>query len=364
MMKHTTAFHRAFMRILAPSSVLFTEMFTAEELLQMSDEALRFELPCATGQVLQLGGRDPFLLSQAVRRAIEVTGGTGMHVNLNVGCPSATIAGENQFGVALMLEPELTAACCDAMWRENTQGCVSVKCRIGVGDEEDAQEEDKLLGFLRTVREKGQVCDFQIHARRAILGVTPMQNRHVPPLNYKRVYSAARSLSGCRVEINGGIESVEEAKMHLAACPELSSVMIGRAVINHPYSFEQSAWDKTWPKKSRGEILDAYIAWVAAAAEFGGGPGRNVEAALSPVYSLFIGADDSSSSSRFQRKLLSLLRRGLSNPVLVLNEARKELSREALEGTSCKPLAQLDEERMTWLPKSKKSNAPMKIRIV
>ena len=67
MMKHTTAFHRAFMRILAPSSVLFTEMFTAEELLLLSDEALRFELPCASGQVLQLGGRDPDLLSKAVR---------------------------------------------------------------------------------------------------------------------------------------------------------------------------------------------------------------------------------------------------------------------------------------------------------
>lgn len=362
MMKHTTAFHRGFMRILAPSSVLFTEMFTAEEFLLLSDKALRFELPSAAGQVLQLGGRDPALLAKAVRRALEVTGEGGLHVNLNVGCPSATIAGSNQFGVALMLEPELTAACCDAMWQENAQGCISVKCRIGLGDDEDAQEEDKLLGFLRTVHEKGHVENFQIHARRAILGVTPMQNRDVPPLNYNRVYAAARALHGCHVEVNGGIESVDEAEMHLSACPELSSVMIGRAVINHPYSFEQSVWDKVTIKKSRGEILDAYIAWVSA--ELGGVGGENVGAALSPVYSLFVGADDSSSSSRFQRKLLSLLRRGLSNPVLIINEARKELSRDALEGTSCKSLAQLDEERMTWLPKSKKSNAPMKIRIV
>lgn len=370
MMKHTHGWQRAFMRLVSPGCSTFSEMVTPEMLLADPNYHL-FQTILETGDVvnqpvLQLGGRDPALLAAAVKVAFSHERYPYRRFNLNVGCPSNTVATVNSFGCSLMLEPELTVACCEAM-KEACDGLgeVSVKCRVGV-DNQDSMED--LTRFVSTLHEKAGVDYFQIHARKGIRSLPAIKNRDVPPLNYDRVYEIARAFPQCRIEINGGIGSPPQAVEHLIKCPQLSGVMIGRAVVNHPYSFVgmEAALRSVAPTDSntptRGELLGRYMELVAASYYPRKGAPSSVARVISPVFSLFVG-EDHGVSRRFQRTLTKLNSRGISNPALILSEGLKEVGSRALDSRACKSTEELLQE-VPWLHLAKRSSAPLKAYII
>lgn len=225
MMDCTDRHCRYFLRLLTPRVRLYTEMITAAALVHgPSARLLRFD-PCEHPLAIQLGGSDPGLLAAATRMASE----HGYdEINLNAGCPSARVQ-EGAFGACLMKSPELVAECVASM-RSETDLPVTVKTRIGVDDRDD-------YGFLRdfvgTVAEAG--CDtFIVHARKAYLaGLSPRENRTVPPLRYEFVYRLRQDFADLRLIMNGGIETVTGVREHLAS--GLDGVMIGRKAYADPW---------------------------------------------------------------------------------------------------------------------------------
>lgn len=187
MMEYTDRHLRFLLRLLSRRMVLYTEMVVSTALHfneELRDRSLRFNAPDEHPVVLQLGGADPAMLKEASRLALPYGYDA---VNLNCGCPSERVSGSGCFGAALMREPQLVAELCTAMG-EGVEGRVpiTVKCRIGV-DDDDSYEQ--LAEFIRVVSEESPVRHFVVHARKAILGgLSPEQNRKVPPLKYPYVY--------------------------------------------------------------------------------------------------------------------------------------------------------------------------------
>lgn len=214
---------RFFYRLLTKKALLYTEMFVADtvihgirkKLLAFSDE----EHPIA----LQLGGSDPKKLAEAARIAEDFGYD---EINLNVGCPSDRVQA-GIFGACLMLHPDVVAQAVEAMKRTVTIA-VTVKCRIGVDD----QDEELALDFLAD-RVWNAGCDaLWVHARKAWLkGLSPKENRDIPPLNYKRVYNLKRKYEKNFIGLNGGIKSISEIKEHLRSC---DAAMVGRQVYHNP----------------------------------------------------------------------------------------------------------------------------------
>ncbi|MEO7251525.1 MAG: tRNA dihydrouridine(20/20a) synthase DusA [Arenimonas sp.] len=224
MMDWTDRHCRHFHRLLNPRARLYTEMVTAPALLHGDRERLlgfdASEHPVA----LQLGGSDPLQLAQAAR--IGANFGYD-EINLNIGCPSDRVQ-SGRFGACLMREPELVADCFAAM-RDEVSIPVTIKCRLGV----DAQDEyADLQHFIETVAARG--CSvFVVHARKAWLkGLSPKENRDVPPLNYERVYQLKRDFPQLTIVINGGIDGVVEVQDHLQ---HTDGVMLGRTAYHEPY---------------------------------------------------------------------------------------------------------------------------------
>ncbi|MDP2322457.1 MAG: tRNA dihydrouridine(20/20a) synthase DusA [Gammaproteobacteria bacterium] len=225
MMDCTDRHCRYFLRLLTPRIRLYTEMITAAAIVRgTTDRWLRFD-PSEHPIGIQLGGNDPELLAAAARLA----SGYGYdEINLNAGCPSARVS-DGAFGACLMKSPDLVARCVTSM-RAVTNRPVTVKTRIGVDDHDH-------YGFVRDfvgiVAEAG--CDtFMLHARKAYLsGLSPRENRTVPPLRYDMVYRLRREFPGLRLIINGGIETVAGVREHLAA--GLDGVMIGRKAYADPW---------------------------------------------------------------------------------------------------------------------------------
>ena len=223
MMAWTDRHCRYLLRLARPNALLFTEMITASALLH-GDAAklLRFherEHPLA----LQIGGSDPGELAKAVRLASR----SGFdEINLNVGCPSPRVK-RGRFGACLMLEPELVARCVEAM-RAATQLPVTVKCRLGV---DDADSDEHLHRFVGMLVNAG--CDaLYLHARKALLnGLTPAQNREVPPLQPQRVYALKAAFAQQAVIFNGGVRDSAAVSEHLR---HVDGVMIGRAAYQSP----------------------------------------------------------------------------------------------------------------------------------
>ncbi|BBD79474.1 tRNA dihydrouridine synthase A [Aerosticca soli] len=237
---------RYFHRLLAPHARLYTEMVTsaalvrghALHLLEHSDE----ERPLA----LQLGGSDPAELAAAAR--LGAAAGYD-EINLNVGCPSDRVQ-SGRFGACLMREPTLVADCVRAM-RGAVDVPVTVKCRLGVDDQDTYAD---LQRFTEAVLEAG-VRTLLVHARKAWLqGLSPKENREIPPLDHARVYRLKREFPELVVVINGGIGTVDEARAHLA---QVDGVMIGRAAYHDPYflaRLEQALYGT--PPPAREAVLD------------------------------------------------------------------------------------------------------------
>lgn len=225
MMACTDRHCRFFHRLISNKALLYTEMVTAPALVLGGALQLLDFKPEEQPVALQLGGSDPDQLGKATALGVA----HGYHeVNLNLGCPSDRVQ-SGSFGAVLMTEPDVVRACLEQM----QQACgaeITVKCRIGVDDQ---IPEDTLPKFLAMIEDTG-VLRVTIHARKAWLqGLSPKENRDVPPLDYPLVQEMKRAFPGLHLSINGGVNSLTAAKKHLSA--GMDGVMIGRAAYQNPY---------------------------------------------------------------------------------------------------------------------------------
>ena len=224
MMEWTDRHCRFFHRLLTRRALLYTEMLTTGAVLH-GDRArlLRFD-PAEHPLALQLGGCEPRALAACARIGEEL----GFdEINLNVGCPSDRVQ-EGRFGACLMAEPELVGDCVVAM-KAAVLVPVTVKCRIGVDD----QDPEVALEEIAHAVERAGADALIVHARKAWLkGLSPKENREVPPLDYERVYRLKTAHSRLTVVLNGGVGSVEQARTHLT---RVDGVMMGRAAYQEPW---------------------------------------------------------------------------------------------------------------------------------
>ncbi|MCU4357563.1 tRNA dihydrouridine(20/20a) synthase DusA [Acinetobacter ursingii] len=224
MMDWTTRDYRFFARLFNPNIVLYTEMVTTGAIIH-GDAKRHLDFNSQEHPlVLQLGGSNPQDLVTCTKMAED----WGYNeVNLNVGCPSDRVQ-NNKIGACLMAEPNLVAECIDQM-QKAVSIPVTVKHRIGI---DDMQSYDEMLHFVDTVAATG-CTHFVVHARIAILqGLSPKENREVPPLRYEDVYRLKRERPNLTIEINGGIKTFEETQQHLQY---VDGVMIGREAYHNPY---------------------------------------------------------------------------------------------------------------------------------
>lgn len=224
MMDWTDRHFRYLLRQITHKTLLYTEMVVDKSILLGNRSKLLDFNPVEHPIVLQLGGSTPETLAEASRIGEE----WGYdEINLNLGCPSERVQGGG-FGACLMKEPDLVAECMAAM-REAVRIPVTAKHRLGVDDLEDYRY---LVGFVEKLAGVG-IETFIVHARKALLkGLSPAENRSVPPLRYAWVYQLKQDFPHLRFVLNGGVRSLEEAQAHL---PHLDGVMLGRAVYEDPF---------------------------------------------------------------------------------------------------------------------------------
>ena len=254
MMEWTDRHCRYFLRLISKHARLYTEMVTADAVLRGDRNRLLAFHPAEHPVALQVGGSDPKRLAEAAR----IGGEFGYNeINLNVGCPSDRVQA-GRFGACLMAEPELVADLIAAM-SVKSRAPVTVKCRIGI-DDQDAEE--SLDRFIDTVARSG--CrTFILHARKAWLeGLSPKENRDIPPVDYDRVYRIKVRRPDLTIVVNGGIGSFGEAVAHLA---HVDGVMLGRAAYHDPYvlaQLEHALFDTPLP--DRGAILAGMRPYIEA----------------------------------------------------------------------------------------------------
>jgi tRNA-dihydrouridine synthase A len=255
MMDWTDRHCRYFMRLLSPSALLYTEMITAAAIHHGDAEQLlrydRSEHPLA----LQLGGSDPAMMAEAARHAAKVGYD---EININVGCPSDRVQ-SGQFGACLMAQPKVVAQCFRAM-QAGIDVPVTVKTRIGIDDNDN---DEFLARFVDTLSAAG--CGkFIVHARIAILdGLSPKQNRSVPPLNYERVFRLKEQHPALEVVLNGGLSDIEQVESVLA---HVDGVMIGRQAYHHPYFLAEleKHFNSAWQIPQRRVIVEQMIPYIEA----------------------------------------------------------------------------------------------------
>ena len=223
MMDWTDSPCRVLHRCLTRQALLYTEMVTAEAVLH-GDRARLLGFDAVEHPVaLQLGGSDPAKLAEASKIAADFGYD---EINLNVGCPSDRVQ-SGRFGACLMREPALVADCVAAM-RAAVSIPVTVKCRIGVDDQDPEQSLRALIDGCAAAG----VTVFAVHARKAWLeGLSPKENRDIPPLDYPLVYRIKQERPSLTILVNGGIENLEQAQTHLA---HVDGVMLGRAAYQNP----------------------------------------------------------------------------------------------------------------------------------
>lgn len=264
MMDWTDRHCRVLHRHLSSKALLYTEMVTAPALVRGdARHLLRFE-DLEHPVALQLGGSDPAELAKAARIGAE----EGYdEINLNCGCPSDRVQ-SGTFGAVLMRQPDLVAECCAAMMGAQDHE-VTVKCRIGVDDQEPA---DILPAFLTAIRNAG-VRRVTIHARKAWLkGLSPKENRDVPPLDYPLVHQMKADFPDLHLSINGGVSSLDAAEAHLA--DGMDGVMIGRSAYHDPVAILGAAdrliFGSAQPDRTGEDAVHAMIPHIEAHLAEGG----------------------------------------------------------------------------------------------
>jgi tRNA-dihydrouridine synthase A len=256
MMEWTDRHCRVFHRLLSRRARLYTEMVTANAILHGPRQRLigfdAREQPVA----IQLGGSEPTALAQAAKIAEDFG---YCEVNLNVGCPSDRVK-SGAFGACLMREPDLVADCVAAMKRA-VQVPVTVKCRLGVDDQEPREALFTLAEKLRAAGADALV----VHARMAWLkGLSPRENREIPPLDYPLVHALKREHPRLPIIINGGIASLDDARAQLA---QVDGVMMGRAAYQNPeilLGVDPILFSEPAPFASSRAALDAYVAYISS----------------------------------------------------------------------------------------------------
>lgn len=254
MMDWTDKHCRFFHRLISKHTVLYSEMITSNALLRgKRDTLLAFE-PCESPIALQLGGSDPKALAEC--SVIAEDFGYD-EINLNVGCPSDRVQ-NGRFGACLMAEPETVAECVFEM-QNKVNIPVTVKNRIGIDGQETYHD---LSNFIETVAQGG--CEvFIIHARIAVLtGLSPKQNRVIPPLNYAYVNQIKAAFPALEIIGNGGVQTLNQMDTHLQ---NLDGVMIGREAYHNPYllsAVDARFYHDPVPGLTRREVIEAMIPYI------------------------------------------------------------------------------------------------------
>lgn len=256
MMDWTDRHDRYFLRLISTHILLYTEMITTAAILQGDQDYLLKFHPAEHPLALQLGGCDPQDLARCAKLA-EARGYD--EINLNVGCPSPRVQ-KATFGAALMAHPELVRDCVAAM-RAAVKIPITVKTRIGI---DHSEEWTFLEKFIKTVSDSG--CKtFIIHARKAWLnGLSPKENREIPPLRYDIAQSIAQHFPHLEFIVNGGIRSHADIEGHLE---HFAGIMIGREAYQHPYflaTIDRNYFDPQAPIPTRTEIIQNFLPYVEA----------------------------------------------------------------------------------------------------
>lgn len=256
--RHCRVFHRGLTR----HALLYSEMVTADAVLRGDRERLIGYSDIEHPVALQLGGSDPSKLADAAQ--IAASAGYD-EINLNVGCPSDRVQ-EGRFGACLMAEPELVARCISTM-RAAVTIPVTVKCRIGIDDQDSDID---FQNFVDVVSDTG-CTTFIVHARKALLqGLSPKENRDIPPLNYPRVYRLKQQRPDLTIVINGGVATLDECDQHLKY---VNGVMLGRTAYQNPYCLadvDRRYFGATQAPPSRADALSALLPYVEQHIERGG----------------------------------------------------------------------------------------------
>ena len=345
MMEYTTPHFRHLVRLLTKNTWLYTEMEVDQTLRHTDHPRLdRFlDFPVAGHPTsLQLGGADPELL--AIASAVAAPYGYD-ELNLNCGCPSPKVAGKGAFGASLMLEKNLVAECVAAM-AENAGGApVTVKCRVGV---DDVDSYDELCAFVETVSRRMPPCPsagdkplFAIHARKALLnGLSPAENRAVPPLRYEWVVALARDFPHVAFALNGGIVDIATANVianDAAAPANLVGTMIGRASHADPWGVLATADVDVFGSdfnpetaRSRRNLLRAYGEYCdATRGRFGvtkdGYAVPSTRHLVHPLQNIFYGEPN---AKRWRRAMDDALKRDAKNPDVSVSELIEKTLRE------------------------------------
>ena len=256
MMDWTDKHCRFFYRLISKNVQLYTEMITAKAILRGDKNRLLDFNAGENPLVLQLGGSDPKEMAECALIAQE----WGYdEVNINVGCPSDRVL-SGSFGACLMKEPNLVAQCVETMI-ERCDVPITVKHRIGIDDMESYEQ---LSEFVDLISQKG--CQhFIVHARKAWLtGLSPKENRTIPPLNYPWVYQLKKDFPNLKFSINGGIDSCEDIVGHLE---HVDGVMLGRSIYHNPFLLEQielEIFKSNEGSLSRELILSKYMSYISA----------------------------------------------------------------------------------------------------
>lgn len=254
MMDWTDRHCRYFLRLLSKHAMLYTEMVTSGALIHGDKERFLKFNPEEQPVAIQLGGSNPQELSECAKMAEDAG---YIEINLNVGCPSDRVQ-NGKMGACLMAEPDLVAECVATM-KNSVKIPVTVKSRVGI---DNMDSYDELANFISIVKSAGCSC-FILHARIAILkGLSPKQNREVPPLNYQRVYDIKHNFPELEIIINGGIKSLTEAHEHLN---QVDGVMLGREAYQRPYilsAVDQEFFDVQDKIPARLNILEHFLPYV------------------------------------------------------------------------------------------------------
>ena len=313
MMEYSDSYCRTFWRGITRKAVLYTEMVNCNAIIHAGAEQLLPFNRCEQPLALQLGGNQPNLMARCA--AIAEQWGYN-EVNINVGCPSNRVQA-GTFGACLMADAPLVAACVQAMQASSSLP-ITVKHRLGINNHDSY---DFLQGFVETVAAAG--CRvFIVHARKAVLsGLSPKQNREVPPLIYERVYRLKQDYPELEIILNGGISSLDEAEQHLQ---QVDGVMVGRAAYHQPWHLadvDRRFYNSNNPGNSRAEVIAGFMPyWEQLCAD--GVPLSHVSRHIIGLYHGCVG------SRQFRRRLSESCQHG-STDINLIKQALSEV--EALQ---------------------------------
>lgn len=298
MIDYTYSHFRVFFRLLTKKAFLYTDMITTSAILEGNQKKI-LALNPAEGQVaFQVGGSCPNDLKKATM-LIEQAGFS--EVNLNLGCPSPRVQ-KGAFGASLMKEKALVKDCFDAMQQSVKKIPATIKCRIGV---DDFDSEAFFFDFIDSLYQAG--CRiFIVHARIALLkGLSPKENRTVPPLNYERVFKLKKHYPNAMIILNGGLNDLANYQEFCQKSSKIDGLMYGRLAIQNPYHFIETdaVLDNTKSSSllSREAILESYFHYFEKAHA----NGENLSLLLKPLHGLYFGQ---SGAKVFKQKLLNIIK--------------------------------------------------------